>query len=450
MKILFPSIFYLPKRSGGIEQYIHHLAKGLQQKGHEVKVAVPVYADEDWRKDDYVYDDLQIVRYNSYSSEGKLEMSGVKPNGSLESFRQLLELERPDIVHFSQLTNSSGIGLQHLEAAKSAGCKIVYTNHMSEFICQRGDLQYMGTAVCDGKVTVQKCTTCLMHTRQLNKAAAYTLAAADRVAAKLVGEKKFLRQLKPVTFPGFYTRWHIHKIQSIVTLSNAFVSIAAWSTALMKHNGWYNNKCHTIPTGLLRKYTATSGSLPVYDGKRPLRIVYVGRIFPVKAPDVLLQAVRGINGNLVEVNIYGQVETGNEKEYYDNCVALTAGFANLKIHPPVNNREVVDVMRQHDVLCLPSKGNEMAPLVIQEALAAGIPVIGSALPAIEETVKDGINGFTFRVGDSTMLQQKIMELVRQPQLVQSLKKNLPAPGSFDDVVNAYDELYQSLFSVINS
>ena len=47
-----------------------------------------------------------------------------------------LAKEKPDIVHFSQLTNSSGVSLDHILAAKQSSAKIVYTNHLAKRIDQ--------------------------------------------------------------------------------------------------------------------------------------------------------------------------------------------------------------------------------------------------------------------------------------------------------------------------
>ena len=88
MKILFPVVFYLPKVVGGIELYIHHLALGLQQKGHEIKVVVPSYSEGD--AGDYNYQSIEVVRYKAYHPKGRLEFAGISPNDLWRISKKLL------------------------------------------------------------------------------------------------------------------------------------------------------------------------------------------------------------------------------------------------------------------------------------------------------------------------------------------------------------------------
>lgn len=444
LKIIFPSVFYLPHVVGGIEYYIQNLAKGLLLKGHDVKIAVPEF--DDGPKGDYEYDGLQIIRYKGFTSVGKLQMSGLQANESLHHFKALLRREKPDIVHFSQITNSSGISLQHIAAPKEFGAKVVYTNHMAEFICQRGDFMYMGKTSCDGIVTVKKCTTCLLHTRGLNKAAANITSCIDNSIAKLVGQQNYLRQVTLVTLPGFSTRWHIHKVKSVISTADTFISIAEWCTGLLKQNNWYSKNCVTVKTGLLNSTSVKLKTLAEYDGYRPFKIICVARIFPVKGIDLLIKAVKGIDKTAIELNIYCPAVAVNESGYYNLCRDLAKENPNIFFHPEAKNSEVVALMSQNDILCIPSKGNEMAPLVIQEAMAAGIPVIGADLPAVKEWITDGYNGLIFPVNNGEALTRKLQTVINNPHLLYLFKTNLQAPRAFAQVVNEYNNLYQYLFT----
>jgi len=441
LKILFPSIFYLPHVVGGIEYYVHNLAKGLLLLGHDVKIVVPEY--EDGPKGDYEFDGVQVIRYKSFTSVGKLQMSGLQSNQSLDHFKELLQKEKPDIVHFSQLTNSSGISLEHIAAPKAFGAKVVYTNHMAEFICQRGDLMYLGKTKCDGTVTVKKCTLCTMNKRGISMIASLLAVAVDSALSKITGEKKFLQQVKPFTFPGFASRWHVHKIESVIDTADIFVSIADWSTKLLKQNGWYKKNCTTVQTGLLNQNIDLNIDTLKYDGKRPLKIIYVGRIFPVKGVDVLINAVNAIESNAIELNIYGPAGAINEREYYNYCKDLSKESTNILFHQEAGNSQIVKLMSQNDLLCIPSRGNEMSPLVIQEAKAAGIPVIGADLPAVEEWVKHGQNGLVFCTGDSGSLSKQLLAVINNPSLLELFKQNISLPVNFKSTTDSYEKLYKS-------
>ena len=53
-------------------------------------------------------------------------------------------------------------------------------------------------------------------------------------------------------------------------------------------------------------------------------------------------------------------------------------------------------LKNYDALVVPSQGKETGPLVVLEAFAAGISVIGSNLGGIKELVQDGVNGVLVR------------------------------------------------------
>jgi glycosyltransferase involved in cell wall biosynthesis len=62
-----------------------------------------------------------------------------------------------------------------------------------------------------------------------------------------------------------------------------------------------------------------------------------------------------------------------------------------------------EVYRQAGVLVFPTLADEWG-LVVVEAMAAGLPVLGSLYSqAVEDLVTDGLNGWTFRPDDSVSL-----------------------------------------------
>ena len=60
-----------------------------------------------------------------------------------------------------------------------------------------------------------------------------------------------------------------------------------------------------------------------------------------------------------------------------------------------------------DFLIVPSIWNEPFGRIVIEAFAKGVPVIGSQIAGIEETVRNGQDGFTFAAGDSDELAKLI-------------------------------------------
>ncbi len=67
-------------------------------------------------------------------------------------------------------------------------------------------------------------------------------------------------------------------------------------------------------------------------------------------------------------------------------------------------------MKSIDILCVPSR-NEGTPLVIMEAMAAKIPVVGSDAGGIGEVISHNNSGFVFLQDDIDEFYFKLKVLV---------------------------------------
>lgn len=88
----------------------------------------------------------------------------------------------------------------------------------------------------------------------------------------------------------------------------------------------------------------------------------------------------------------------------------------------VDQSNIYNIYDSSDILILPSY-SETFGLVILEAMARGLVVICSGLPAIREFFKDKINGFIFNPGDIKKIKELIINLKKNPRLIKSISKN---------------------------
>jgi len=131
------------------------------------------------------------------------------------------------------------------------------------------------------------------------------------------------------------------------------------------------------------------------DWQKLKRLVYVGRLVEGKGLlpflDVLESVVRDLPGIQVEFSIIGYGPLEEElRQWKSGCERLHVrclGFVDSRVHP--------EVYLQGDVFVFPTLSDEWG-LVVNEALAAGLPIFGSTFSqAVECLVRDGANGFTF-------------------------------------------------------
>lgn len=146
---------------------------------------------------------------------------------------------------------------------------------------------------------------------------------------------------------------------------------------------------------------------------RPFTIGYAGRFVPEKGIDVLLQATRRLDGawRLRLVGGGPLRETLMER-------ARELGIADhVTVEAGVPSTQVPGLMRQFDVLALPSltmsNWKEQFGRVIVEAMACGVPVVGSDSGEIPNVIGDG--GLVTREGDATSLAAALRRLQADPE-----------------------------------
>jgi L-malate glycosyltransferase len=86
------------------------------------------------------------------------------------------------------------------------------------------------------------------------------------------------------------------------------------------------------------------------------------------------------------------------------------------------NQDVPRWMRAIDVfaLCSETEGSSNSLL---EAMASGAVVVGSRVPGTRELIQEGVNGFLFEFGDAADLSRKVLRLVDDPVLRQSVARS---------------------------
>jgi glycosyltransferase involved in cell wall biosynthesis len=75
-----------------------------------------------------------------------------------------------------------------------------------------------------------------------------------------------------------------------------------------------------------------------------------------------------------------------------------------------------DVLAGLDLFVLASTSGEGSPAVLKEALAAGLPVLASALDGVEEIIQDSLHGLLSPPGDAPALARGIVRLSRDGAL----------------------------------
>lgn len=157
------------------------------------------------------------------------------------------------------------------------------------------------------------------------------------------------------------------------------------------------------------------------EGGKRFRVGYLGRFVAEKDVPTLLRAVSRVGGSR-EWELFLVGGGPEENAYREMAVQLGIG-ERLHIESAVPHDEIPGILRTFDVLVLPSKTTarwkEQFGHVIIEAMACGVPVIGSSSGEIPQVIERA--GMVFGEGDAEDLSQKLRLLHTQPSLREDLR-----------------------------
>jgi glycosyltransferase involved in cell wall biosynthesis len=182
-------------------------------------------------------------------------------------------------------------------------------------------------------------------------------------------------------------------------------------------------------------------------------VLFVGVICKRKGTLELARAAglvrqRGVTDwNLVVVG--GQGPTPQDE--YDEIVAefAKAGLSDSLVGPEWGE-QVAKRLTAADVFVLPSF-LEGQPIAILEAMASGLPIIGTTIGAVPDVVRDGIEGRVLEPGDVEGLAGALEQLVSDPPLRKRMalaaRSRAEKFHSLDRLAARMTELYTAVLTV---
>lgn len=162
---------------------------------------------------------------------------------------------------------------------------------------------------------------------------------------------------------------------------------------------------HVIPYGFppavdVRDYPSTA--------RRKLKVLFVGHLSQRKGIGHLFESVEGLSAH-VDLTVVGL-------KAVENCQALNQALSKHKWIPSLPHRQILDLMREHDVLVFPSLFEGFG-MVITEAMSQGTPVITTERTAGPDIIQDGENGWLIPAGSTEALKTVLDEILSKPTLL---------------------------------
>lgn len=174
---------------------------------------------------------------------------------------------------------------------------------------------------------------------------------------------------------------------------------------------------------------------------REIEVLYVGNMTFYKGVDVLINAFKRCRNQKLRLHLVG----GGPAHAYLKDIAQ--GDKRITFHGVISDQVLDNLYIKSSFLVVPSLWFEVLPVVIQEAMSRGTPVVASAIGGIPDLIIDGFNGFLFKPGCVEDLARLIEKLAEQTHILSELSKNcLKFIKSFD--MKSHAELLLKLYETI--
>lgn len=322
----------------------------------------------------------------------------------------VLKRVRPDVVHVHHF---AFWGLELFEILKRRGVKVIFTLHEFIAICHRqGQMLKTNGRLCTVSSPAE-CAACF----------------PDFTPGKF-----FLRDKIFKAFLGFVD----HFIAPSQFLADRYV---AWGVAADRISVVENPLALDVLAAAerIRARTAAKPAAPAAErialpapsrareageagtsrraarrSRDRIRIGFFGQINPYKGIDVVLDALALMDEDEREgfqVGLHGANLDMQEPWFREKIAAQLAEVKDcVSLRGPYQNNRVLELMADYDWIIVPSVWWENSPVVIQEALAIGKPILCSRIGGMAEKIEDGVTGLTFEPGSPSDLAAKLSDL----------------------------------------
>lgn len=236
-------------------------------------------------------------------------------------------------------------------------------------------------------------------------------------------------------------RWLSLITYRITTVAN---SVAAFLTA---EEGIPSSKINVIHNGVKTsvydKHTdvcSKRASLGIND--TDFVVGNVARFYPNKDHKTLLKAFEIVSRNIGQAKLM----LAGDGPLKDELVAVADKLGlSGKVNFLGNRRDIPEVLKTFDIFAL-SSTREGFPIVLLEAMAAGLPVVATDVDGNSELVNDGRTGILVPSGNAEALARAICDMASGRQDVKRMgeeaRQAVRSRFNFENMIASYDAIYK--------
>jgi glycosyltransferase involved in cell wall biosynthesis len=401
----------MPDRVGGTELYTRSLAREQVLNGNDVSIAAPSDSAAHWPKAS-IEDGIHVYRFPGLQPAGAQRFRSTFGSRHIESaLNDILERAHPELIHIQHMM---GIPIGIIGAIQAERIPYLVTLHDYWYLCANAQLltNYDNT-ICDGPNWWINCARC-------------GLARMNVKAASI---------LSPLAAPIFAARERM--VKKVLDGAVYLIAPTDFVSAIYRSLGTAPEKIVAVPHGI-----EVPASLPLkrQGVSNRLHAGYIGGLSWQKGVHVLIQAFNNLPSAEFVLSIWGEQQAF--PEYVDDLKKL-ADHPGIKFHGALSRDRFWSVLSDLDVVIVPSLWYETSSIIIQEAFAAGVPVIASDLGVLSSRVNDDVDGLLVPPDDAPALTATISKLLNEPEILQRLQRGIGPVKTIEEHAAEIEKLYKS-------
>ncbi|VAW42984.1 hypothetical protein MNBD_CHLOROFLEXI01-4759 [hydrothermal vent metagenome] len=416
MRILHVVHQYPPEHTGGTEYYTQWLTQALQRRQHQVSIFHRTSGKSSGLAQ---RDEAGVTVWSAWDGSmtpnGRFRSTFSNPHLN-QAFSQILAQTQPQLIHLQHLM---GLPVGIARQIDRAGLPYVVTLHDYWYGCANAQLitNYDNT-LCSGPSRWLNCAHCA-----LARAGKPDIVLARPLIAPLLAARHYLLR-------------RVLEKAAVLIAPSTFVK--QQYAALGLPTGHMQVVRHGIELPDETNQQLLHGKRPYADP--PLQISYIGGLSWQKGVHLLVTAVNQLPATEAQLIIYGDPEPFPE---YVATLKQSIAQNNIQFGGKLARQDLWQALAKTDVLVVPSVWYETSSLIIQEAQAAGVPVIASNIGAIPEKVTDGVDGLLFAANDSQALYNSLLSLLQQPEKLNEMRDNIQPVRSISNHVDEIEGIYET-------
>ena len=364
--------YYLPTL-GGVQTVIKAHREALESAGHEVVVFAPLAEPSD---------DPRIVRLptaRGFAPDGY--PFTWTPSAAASALHDGLRRHSIEVVH---VHTEMFAALAGFDAARALGLPVVQTMH--------------------GRIDV--------YTRSVLPLPAVTTIMLAAMHRRRISHDAHLDASAPYAGTRTARRMWRLMVSQANHADHVIVPSKHFATKLVDQG--VRTPLTVLSNGLEDTVLAEVGSpsARVLGADDDLRVLWCGRLSPEKRPEVFVDAARRLPG--IRAEMFGD---GVARSRVSSAAAALP-HDRLTVHGAVPQSRVLQGMRHAHVLVSSSLDFDNQPMVILEAIAAGLPVVVTD-PDLAEMLPDG-GGLVTRTPDADGIVETLRELRDAPDRITAM------------------------------